>query len=101
VLDGVFARDAAGVGVDVSREGLRLEMPRLRRVAPPPVFDLAVPMFGVSINVRRLWTSSPPECGGQTIWYGGELSNNTKRVELAWLTLVDALPSSRVSLEVQ
>ena len=32
---------------------------------------------------------------------GGELSNNTKRVEMAWLTLVDALPASRASLEVQ
>jgi hypothetical protein len=88
--------------VDVSREGLRLEIPRLRKVAPPPpLFDVAVPMLGVSLNVRRLWTSNPPEMVGQTIWYGGELSNNTKRVELAWFTLVDALPGSRVSLEVQ
>ena len=88
--------------IDVSREGMRLEIPRLKKAAPPPpVFDVALPMLGVSLNVRRLWTSSPPECVGQTIWYGGELSNNTKRVELAWLTLVDALPASRMSLEVQ
>jgi hypothetical protein len=88
--------------VDVSREGLRLEIPRLRKVGPPPpLFDVAVPMLGVSVNVRRLWTSNPPEMVGQTIWYGGELSNNTKRVELAWFTLVDALPGSRVSLGVQ
>jgi hypothetical protein len=88
--------------IDVSKEGMRLEIPRLRKAAPPPpVFDVALPMLGVSLNVRRLWASTPPECVGQTIWYGGELSNNTKRAELAWLTLVDALPTSRVSLEVQ
>jgi hypothetical protein len=88
--------------VDVSREGMRLEIPRLRKAAPPPpMFDVALPMLGVSLNVRRLWTSSPPECVGQTIWYGGELSNNTRRAEMAWLTLVDALPASRVSLDVQ
>jgi hypothetical protein len=88
--------------VDVSREGMRLEIPRLRKAAPPPpMFDVALPMLGVSLNVRRLWTSSPPQCVGQTIWYGGELSNNTRRAEMAWLTLVDALPASRVSLDVQ
>ena len=88
--------------IDVSKEGMRLEIPRLRKAAPPPpVFDVALPMLGVSLNVRRLWASTPPECVGQTIWYGGELSNNTKRAELAWLTLVDALPTSRASLEVQ
>ena len=88
--------------IDVSREGMRLEIPRLRKAAPPPpMFDVALPMLGVSLNVKRLWTSSPPECVGQTIWYGGELSNNSRRAELAWLTLVDALPASRVSLEVQ
>ena len=88
--------------IDVSREGMRVEIPRLRKASPPPpVFDVPLPMLGVSLNVRRLWTSSPPECVGQTIWYGGELSNNTRRVEMAWLTLVDALPASRISLEVQ
>jgi hypothetical protein len=88
--------------VDVSREGMRLEVPRLRKAAPPPpMFDVALPMLGVSINVRRLWTASPREGIDQTIWYGGELSNNTRRVELAWLTLVDALPASRVSLEMR
>ena len=86
--------------IDVSKEGIRLEIPRTAKVAPPPpVFDVAVPLLGVALNVRRLWTAAPPQ--GEAIWYGGELSNNSKRVELAWLTLVDALPGSRTTLEVQ
>jgi hypothetical protein len=87
--------------IDVSREGLRVEIPRGRRAVPPPYFDVAVPMLGVALNVRRLWIGGPPRTAGEAVWYGGELSNNTRRVELAWFTLVDALPGSRVSLEVQ
>jgi hypothetical protein len=94
-----------GVGsqiVDLSREGMRLEIPRRHRVPPPPpVFDVAVPLLGVALNVRRLWTASPPESVRESIWYGGELSNNSARAELAWRTLVDALPGVRVTLDVQ
>jgi hypothetical protein len=88
--------------IDVSREGMRLEIPRRVTVAPPPpMFDVHVPMLGVALNVRRLWTTAAPPSVHQAIWYGGELSNNTRRVELAWHTLVDALSASRTSLEVR
>jgi hypothetical protein len=86
--------------IDVSKEGIRLEIPRTSKAAPPPpVFDVAVPLLGVALNVRRLWTACPPQ--GEAIWYGGELSNNSRRVQMAWLTLVDALPGSRTTLEMQ
>jgi hypothetical protein len=88
--------------VEVSKEGMRLEISRaLRAAPPPPVFDVTVPLLGVALNVRRLWIASPPKGVSEAIWYGGELSNNSKRVELAWLTLVDALPGSRVTLDIQ
>ena len=88
--------------VDVSREGMRLEIPRRAAVAPPPpVFDVHVPMLGVALNVRRLWIASAPPSVRASTWYGGELSGNTKRVELAWHTLVDALSTRRTSLEVR
>lgn len=88
--------------IDVSREGLRLEIPRRVSVAPPPpLFDVHVPMLGVSLNVRRLWIASPPPSVRNATWYGGELSNNTRRVELAWHTLVDALSARRASLELR
>jgi hypothetical protein len=96
VVQGVLSRV-----VDVSREGLRVEIPRTKNTAPPPpVFDVKVPMLGVSLNVRRLWTAAPPQAFG-AVWYGGELSQNSRRAELAWLTLVEALPGSSASLKVQ
>jgi AmiR/NasT family two-component response regulator len=96
----VVVQGVHSVIIDVSREGLRLEIPKIRK-AVPPYFDVAVPMLGVALNVRRLWIGGPQTSVAESIWYGGELSNNTRRVELAWFTLVDALPGSRTSLEVQ
>ena len=88
--------------IDVSKEGIRIEIPRTARVGPPPpAFDVAVPLLGVALNVRRLWTANRPQAFGEAIWCGVELSNNSKRVEMAWLTLVDALPSSRTRIDVQ
>ena len=86
--------------VDVSKEGLRLELPK-RGAVPPPIFDVQVPMLGVALNVRRLWSAAAPAAVRDAVWYGGELSNNSRRVELAWFTLVDALSAKRVSLEVR
>jgi hypothetical protein len=87
--------------IDVSPEGLRLEVPRTRKAAPPPpFFSVRVPLIGVALIVRRMWASRPPEPGREATWYGGELAQNSRRVELAWLGLVDALPGSRASLEV-
>jgi hypothetical protein len=95
----VVVRGVPSLIVDVSREGMRLEIPKGAKGAPPPpVFDVAVPVLGVALNVRRLWIGDSSKSEGQAIWYGGELSGNSRRVELAWNTLVDALPASRVTV---
>jgi ActR/RegA family two-component response regulator len=87
--------------IDVSREGLRLEVPRVRKAAPPPpVFSVRVPLLGVALLVRRMWTSATPQPNRPAAWYGGELAQNSRRVELAWTSLVDALPASRARLEL-
>jgi len=86
--------------IDVSREGLRLEIPR-RAAVPPPLFDVHVPMLGVALNVRRLWRASAPPSTRDAVWYGGELSNNPPQVELAWFTLVDTLSAKQAPLDVR
>jgi len=84
--------------IDVSKEGLRLELPK-RGGVPPPIFDVQVPMLGMALNVRRLWSADAPALVRDGVWYGGELSNNSRRVELAWFTLVDELSTKRTSLD--
>jgi ActR/RegA family two-component response regulator len=85
--------------IDISKEGMRLEIPRTRNAAPPPpLFTVRVALIGVNITVRRMWASPTPK-GGDIAWYGGELAANSGRVELAWRSFVDAMPNSGTALE--
>lgn len=85
--------------VDVSLEGLRLEIPRSRKAPPPPHFTVKVPMLGVTLAVRRMWTCSVPQPGRDAAWYGAELSSNTRAAEQAWRILVDTIPNAGTSVE--
>jgi hypothetical protein len=95
----VVVHGTASQIIDVSKEGMRIEMIR-RQVIPPPMFDVVVPMLGVKINVRRMWTANAPQAAG-AVWYGAELSNNSRPAELAWHTLVDTLSGPRASVTLQ
>jgi hypothetical protein len=97
---GVVVHGVPSQIIDVSKEGMRIEMPR-RLAVPPPLFDVVVPMLGVKVNVRRLWTASAQQSGNGPVWYGGELSDNSRRAEMAWLALIDALSGPRTTLELQ
>jgi AmiR/NasT family two-component response regulator len=94
-----YVEGVASQIIDVSKEGLRIEIPRMRKAPPPPFFNVRIPLIGVALMVRRMWTCRPPEPGRDAAWYGGELAQNSRRVELAWLSLVDALPTSRATME--
>ena len=86
--------------IDVSNEGMRLEIPRSRNAAPPPpIFAVKVPLLGVNILVKRMWTCTLPDRPSDAAWYGGELAANSGRIELAWRTFVDAMPNSSTALE--
>ena len=77
--------------VDVSAEGLRLEMSRDKRAALPPYFTVRVPLVGVAVTVQRMWTQS--SAGRESsIWYGGALSQNRSTITLAWKSFVDHIP---------
>src|SRR6185503_9171335 len=58
--------------VDVSAEGLRLEVPRERQAALPPYFAVRVPLVGVAVIAKRMWTMSPSK-QGPMIWCGAAL----------------------------
>ena len=77
--------------VDVSLEGLRLEMTRDRRLPLPPYFTIRVPIVGVAMVVQRMWTQSSTRPDA-TVWYGGALSQNRVAVQQAWRAFVDTVP---------
>ncbi len=76
--------------VDVSADGLRLELPKDRRTVLPVVFSVRVPLVGISIAARRMWmrTSS-----GRTVWCGGALVPNRPSAAQGWRVFVDMVPA--------
>lgn len=92
--------------VDVSNEGLRVEMPRGRHFSLPPYFRVKVPMIGVAVMVQRMWASTPPgNAPTEVMRCGGALAPNQPRAEQTWRAFVDTLPAlgrlSSDSIEIQ
>ena len=77
--------------VDVSAEGLRLEVARDCRLVVPPYFTLQVPLAGIAVTVQRMWSCSSPR-RASTIWYGGALSQNQTGNTQRWQRFVNTLP---------
>lgn len=77
--------------LDVSTEGVRIEVLREKRVALPPYFTVRVPMMGVGVNVRRVWARAP--VGSPNLWYGGSLLPNRTSAIQGWKALIETIPS--------
>ena len=80
--------------IDVSNEGLRLQLPAQRRSSPPPFFSVRVPMIGSALIVQRVWVAAQnrgPRPEG--FFCGVELADNNPRVERVWRAFVDAVPT--------
>lgn len=76
--------------VNVSAEGMRLEVPRDRRAALPPYFAVRVPLVGVAVIAKRRWMS--PSQNSATLWCGAALSHNRPGSEERWRAFVDTVP---------
>jgi hypothetical protein len=80
--------------IDVSNEGLRLEVPRGRRLGLPPYFNVQVPLIGVAVTVQRMWARPWPGPGHtQVTLCGGALAANRASTVGAWRALVETIPS--------
>ena len=77
--------------LDVSTEGVRIEMIREKRAALPPYFVVRVPMMGVGVNVRRVWARAA--VGSPNLWYGGSLLPNRSAALQGWKSLIETIPS--------
>lgn len=80
--------------LDVSNEGLRLEVPPEQRSPLPPYFNIRVPLVGVSVTAQRVWTRTSPR-HASVRWYGGALAQNRIPAERAWRSFVDTIPVSQ------
>ena len=79
--------------IDVSREGVRLELPRDRRMVTPH-FALLIPLIGVGVSVQRVWVRVPrPDENVGVMWCGGQLAKNTALADQAWQRFIDTVAS--------
>ena len=81
--------------IDVSTEGLRLEMPRQRLSVPPPYFNVHLPLVGIAVTVQRMWARSSLGQGPPlATWCGGALTANRPGAEQGWRVFVDMIPTA-------
>jgi hypothetical protein len=86
-IDGVSAKL-----MDISAEGVRLELTGTPPSALPPYFTLRVPAFGVSTTVKRVWVAAPAQ---GALWCGGTLeypqaANNDED----WIKFLEIVPAA-------
>jgi hypothetical protein len=88
VVDGVPARI-----LDVSIEGVRIEMLREKRTAAlPPHFSVRVPIMGVGVNVRRVWARAAAG-STPTLVYGASLLPNRPVALQGWRSFIETIPT--------
>jgi len=76
--------------LDVSYEGLRLQVSDEQPSAIPPYFVLQIPTFKVSCRAQRVWTLDPPDKTG--LWCGASIVGVDPAGAVAWRALVDSVP---------
>jgi hypothetical protein len=85
--------------VDVSTEGVRLEIAGASPAVLPPYFVLKVPAFGVAAKVKRVWVAAP---GQGAVWCGGIIEKPKERAaKHTWNHFVANAPGGGVIHEVQ
>lgn len=79
--------------VDVSTEGVRLEITGASPATLPPYFILKVPSFGVATRVKRVWVAMP---GQGNLWCGGIIEKPMAKAAAkatAWQQFVQSAPA--------
>jgi hypothetical protein len=84
-IDGVTSKI-----VDVSNEGVRLEISGASPSALPPYFTLRVPGFGVQAKVKRVWVAMPAQ---GSMWCGGVVEKQADKNAAAWHKFIVNAPS--------
>jgi hypothetical protein len=91
-VDGVASRI-----VDVSMDGVRLEIAGASTSVLPPYFLLKVPGYGVQTKVKRVWVAAPK--AGQ-VWCGGIIDKAAdKKIDSPWYRFVKQAPGGLMSVQ--
>jgi hypothetical protein len=77
--------------VDISSEGVRLEIAGASTAVLPPFFVLKVPAFGVAAKVKRVWVAAPSQ---GSVWCGGIIEKQAERATTTWNHFVANAPGS-------
>ena len=86
-IDGVSAKV-----MDVSHEGVRLEVTGAAPSSLPPYFTLKVTAFGVSTRVKRVWVTAP---GQGSLWCGGVIERGQPaKAEASWNRFIETAPTT-------
>lgn len=86
-IDGVSAKV-----MDVSSEGVRLEVTGAAPMSLPPYFTLNVTAFGVSTRVKRVWVAAP---GLGSLWCGGVIERGQPaKAEASWNRFIETAPTT-------
>jgi hypothetical protein len=96
-----LASSVDGVGaylLDVSAEGVRLEVAGTRPGILPPYFALRVPGFGVRASVKRVWVAAP---SSTSLWCGGTIEGVLPGSEQPWTTFVDEAPTASAAFAIE
>jgi hypothetical protein len=75
--------------MDVSTEGVRLEISGTSPSSLPPFFTLKVPGFSVSMKVKRVWVATPSQ---GSVWCGGVLERPSDAATEAWKNFISNAP---------
>jgi len=84
--------------VDISVEGVRLEITGASPSTLPPFFTLRVPGFGVAAKVKRVWVAMPAQ---GSMWCGGILERQAEKNTAAWSKFVANAPGGGEILHIQ
>lgn len=86
-IDGVTSKV-----MDVSSEGVRIEVTGTAPPALPPYFTLKVAAFGIATRVKRVWVAAP---GQGVLWCGGIIERGQPaKTEAAWTRFIQTAPTT-------
>jgi hypothetical protein len=91
-IDGVTSKI-----VDISLEGVRLEITGASPAALPPYFTLRVPSFGVAAKVKRVWVAMPAQ---GSMWCGGIVERQPEKNAAAWNKFVANAPGGGEVIQI-